>query len=113
MLICSHRSLDGLHNRHSKLLEYVLSVVCLADEDALFKLLDLESKEILQLPHYRHLKFLYHNSTELFTICLVSRPKDNIININLAYKQVFDNCFSEESRVSFSDFETISNKKVS
>jgi hypothetical protein len=29
--------------------------------------LDLESKEILQLPHHGHLKFLYHDSTKLFT----------------------------------------------
>jgi hypothetical protein len=31
----------------------------------------------------------------------------------LAYKQVFVNCFSEESRVSFSDFKAIGDKKVS
>jgi hypothetical protein len=31
----------------------------------------------------------------------------------LAYKQVFSNCFSEESRVSFNNFEAISDKKVS
>jgi hypothetical protein len=31
----------------------------------------------------------------------------------LAYKQVFRNCFSEESRVSFNNFEAISDKKVS
>jgi hypothetical protein len=43
---------------------------------------------------------------------LLVDPK-NIININLAYKQVFDNCFSEESRANFFDFETFNNKKVS
>jgi hypothetical protein len=43
----------------------------------------------------------------------VSRPKDNVININLTYKQVFVNYFSEDSRICFTDFETISNKKVS
>jgi hypothetical protein len=42
-----------------------------------------------------------------------SRPKYNIININLAYEQVFCNCFSEESRIGFVDFEAISDKKVS
>jgi hypothetical protein len=50
MPICSHRSLDGLDILHSKLLENVLSVLCLANEGALLELLDLESKEILQLP---------------------------------------------------------------
>jgi hypothetical protein len=67
MPICSHRSLDGLGILHSKLLENVLSVLCLANEGALLELLDLESKEILQLPQHGHLKFLYHNSTKLFT----------------------------------------------
>jgi hypothetical protein len=40
-------------------------------------------------------------------------PKYNIININLAYKQVFCNCFSKESRIGFSDFEAISDKEFS
>jgi hypothetical protein len=67
MPICSHMSHDGLDILHSKLLENVKSVLCLADEGALLELLDLESKEILQLPHHGHLKFLCHNSTKLFT----------------------------------------------
>ena len=105
--------LMGFGILHSKLLEYVLNVLGLAEECALLELLDLKSKEILQLPHHRHLEFLHHNPTKLFTRGLVSRPKYNIININLAYKQVFSNCFSEESRVSFTNFEAISDKKVS
>jgi hypothetical protein len=67
MPIWSHRSLDGLGNLHSKLLENVLSALCLADEGSLLELLDLESKEILKLPHHIHLRFLYHNSTKIFT----------------------------------------------
>jgi hypothetical protein len=67
MLICSHRSLDGFGILHSKLLENILNVLCLANEGVLLELLDLKSKEILQLPHHGHLKFLYHNSTKLFT----------------------------------------------
>jgi hypothetical protein len=39
--------------------------------------------------------------------------KYNIINTNLAHKQVFCNSFSEESRIGLSDFEAISDKKVS
>jgi hypothetical protein len=50
MLIGSHGYLDGLGILHSKLLEYVLNVLSLADEGAFLELLDLESKEILQLP---------------------------------------------------------------
>jgi hypothetical protein len=67
MPICSHGSLDGFSILHSKLLKDVLNVLSLADEDALLELLDLESKVILQLPHHRHLEFLYHNLTKLFT----------------------------------------------
>jgi hypothetical protein len=113
MPIGSHECLDGFAILHSKLLKYVLNVLSLADECALLELLDLKSKEVLQLPHHKHLKFLYHDPTKLFTSWLVSRPKYNIININLAYKQVLCNSFSEESRISFSDFEAISDKKVS
>jgi hypothetical protein len=67
MPICYHGCLDGFGILHSKLLEYIMNVLTLVDEGALFELLDLESKEILQLPHHGHLKFLYHNPTKLFT----------------------------------------------
>jgi hypothetical protein len=50
MLICSHGCLDGFAILHPKLLKYVLNVLSLADEGALLELLDLKSKEILQLP---------------------------------------------------------------
>jgi hypothetical protein len=67
MPICSHGCLDGFGILHSKLLEYILNVLSLADEGALMELLNLKSKEILQLPHHRHLNFLYHNPTKFFT----------------------------------------------
>jgi hypothetical protein len=60
-------------------------------------------------PHHRHLEFLNHNPTKLFT----SRFVSNIININLAYKQIICNCFSKESRINFADFEAISDKEIS
>jgi hypothetical protein len=63
----SDGSLDGFGILHSKLLEYILIVLSLENEGALLELLDLESKEILQFPHHRHLEFLYHNPTKLFT----------------------------------------------
>jgi hypothetical protein len=63
----SHGCLDGLSILHSKLLKYVLNVFCLADEGAILELLDWKSKEILQLPHHRHLEFMYHDPTKLFT----------------------------------------------
>jgi hypothetical protein len=43
MPISSHGCLDGFVILHSKLLKYVLNVLCLADEDALLELLDLKS----------------------------------------------------------------------
>jgi hypothetical protein len=67
MPISSHRCLDGFAILHPKLLKYILYVFCLADEGALLELLDLESKKILQLLHHRHLEFLYHDPTKLFT----------------------------------------------
>jgi hypothetical protein len=56
---------------------------------------------------------LYHDPTKLFTNRFVSRPKYDIININLAYKQIIFNCFSKESRIGFAEFEAISEKKIS
>jgi hypothetical protein len=67
MPICSHGCLDGFAILHSKLLKYVLNVLSLADEGALLELLNLESKKLLQLTHHRHLEFLYHYPTKLFT----------------------------------------------
>jgi hypothetical protein len=67
MPIGSHGCFDGFAILHSKLLKYVLNVLSLADECALLELLDLKSKEILQLPHQRHLEFLYHDLTKLLT----------------------------------------------
>jgi hypothetical protein len=53
MPICSHGCLDGFGILYSKLLENILNVLSLADDEgALLELLDLKSKEILQLPHH-------------------------------------------------------------
>jgi hypothetical protein len=52
MSICSHGCLDGFGILHSKLLKNILNVLSLVDEGAFLELLDLESKEILQLPHH-------------------------------------------------------------
>jgi hypothetical protein len=52
MPIGSYGCLDGFDILHSKLLKYVLNLLSLADEGALLELLDLKSKEILQLPHH-------------------------------------------------------------
>jgi hypothetical protein len=67
MPIYSHGCLDVFSILHSKLLKNILNVLSLDDEGALLELLDLKSKEILQLLHHRHLKFMYHYPTKLFT----------------------------------------------
>jgi hypothetical protein len=67
MPIFSHGCLDGFGILYSKLLENILNILSLVDEGALLELLDLKSKEILQLPHHRHLEFMYHYPTKLFT----------------------------------------------
>jgi hypothetical protein len=67
MPIGSHGCLNGFVILHPKLLKYTLNVLGLAYEGALLELLDLKSKEILQLSHHRHLEFLYHYPTKLFT----------------------------------------------
>jgi hypothetical protein len=67
MPIGSHGCLDGFAILHFKLFKYILNVLGLADEGAFLELLDLKSKKILQLPHHRHLEFLYHDPTKLFT----------------------------------------------
>jgi hypothetical protein len=66
MPICSHGSLDGFGILHSKFLKNILNALGLADEGALLELFDLKFK-VLQLPHHRHLEFMYHNSTKLLT----------------------------------------------
>jgi hypothetical protein len=43
MPIGSHGCLDGFAILHSKLLKYVLNVLCLAGEGAILELLDLKS----------------------------------------------------------------------
>jgi hypothetical protein len=43
MPISSHGCLDGFGILHSKLVEYLLNILCLADEGALLELFDLKS----------------------------------------------------------------------
>jgi hypothetical protein len=72
-----------------------LNILRLANEGALLELLHLKSQEVLQLPHHRHLEFLCHDPTKFLTCRFVGRPKYNIININLAYKQIIVKSFSK------------------
>jgi hypothetical protein len=66
MPISSHGCLDGFAILHPKLLKYVLNALCLADEGAILELLDLNQGNT-STPQHRHLEFLYHDPTKLFT----------------------------------------------
>jgi hypothetical protein len=112
MTISAYGRFDWLCFVHAKLFEYVTSILRLANEDFLFDLLDLKSKKECENPHYGHLKPIRHYFTKLITKGFVSRTKYNIINIDLAYKQIFIHFSSEESRVGLTNPKTIFNKEV-
>jgi hypothetical protein len=113
MSISAHESLDGLCIVHAKLLEYVMCVLYLTNESPFFYLLDLKSKKECENSHHGHFKFISHNFAKLITKGFFSRTKDNIINIYLAYKQIFSHFSSEESRIGLTNPKTIFNKKIS
>jgi hypothetical protein len=73
----------------------------------------MESKEVGQLAHHRHLELLHHHLAKLLTRLLVSRTKYYVININLANKKITITCLCEKSGISFPNLESIRNKKIS
>jgi hypothetical protein len=75
MTISAHWSLDGLCIIHTKLLEYVMSILCLANEDLIFYLLDLKSKKECEFPHHGHLKPISHDFAKLIKKDLLVEPK--------------------------------------
>jgi hypothetical protein len=68
--------LDGFSILHSKLLEYILNVLSLANEGALLELLDLKSKEKLQLP-------IIDISNFCIIILLNSSHVDLLVDLNI------------------------------
>jgi hypothetical protein len=113
MTISAYGRLDWLCFVYAKLFEYVTSILLSANEGSIFGLLDLKSKKECENPHHGHLKPIHHYFAKLNTKEFVSRTKYNIININLAYKQIFTHFSSEESRVGITNPKTIFNKEVS
>jgi hypothetical protein len=113
MSVSSHRGLRGLSILHPKPLEKILSVLHLGDEGVVLELLHLESKEVGQFAHHRHLEFLHHYPAKLLTRLLVSRTKYFVIDINLANKKITIASLCKESWISFPNLESISNKKIS
>src|SRR6187455_1954890 len=109
MSVGSHWCLCVLGVLHPEPLEQVLRVLCLGDKDAVLELLHLKPKEVVQLAHHRHLKFLCHHPAKLFTRLLVSRTKYYVIDINLAHKQITITCLSKKSWFGFPNLESINN----
>jgi hypothetical protein len=89
MTISVHGSLDGFCIVHAKLLEYAKCVLDLANESPIFSLLDLKLKKEYKNSHHGHFKSISHNFAKLIIKGFISRNKDNIIDIYLAYKQIF------------------------
>jgi hypothetical protein len=85
----------------------------LRDEGSFLELLHMESKELVQLAHHRHLEFLHHHPAKLLTRLLISRTKYYVIDIYLAYKQITITSLSKDSRIGFPNLESIRNKKIS
>jgi hypothetical protein len=48
-----------------------------------------ENKKEHELSHHRHLKTISHNLAKFVTKGFVSRTKDYVIRIELAYKKIF------------------------
>jgi hypothetical protein len=109
MSVGSHWCLRGLGVLHPKPLEKVLSVLRLGDEGVVLELLHLEPKEVVQLTHHRHLKFLCHHPAKHLTRLLISRTKYYVIDINLAHKKIIVTSLSEKSGIGFPNLESISN----
>jgi hypothetical protein len=89
MTISAHGSLDWLCFVPAKLFEYVTSILHLPNKSSLFGLPDLKSKKEYENPYYGHFKSIHHYFAKLIIKGFVSRTKYNIINIDLAYKQIF------------------------
>jgi hypothetical protein len=57
----------------------------------------------VRTPHHGHFKPIDHDFAKFITKGFVSRIKNNIINIYLAYKQICAHLSSEESRIRFTN----------
>ena len=84
---------------HSKLLQTIFEVFFLRYEDAIPLLMNLKTKEELQLSHHGHLILLLHHVSKLITVSLIRASKDNVIHIDLAHKQFTNICLREESGI--------------
>jgi hypothetical protein len=84
MFIGWHGCLDELGLVHVN----VIGVLGLTYERAILELLNLKSKEKLQLSHHGHLKPICHNPTKFLTKSHIITTKYYVIDIYLANKDI-------------------------
>src|SRR4051812_45419429 len=97
---------------HPKLLQAIFEVFFLRYEDAIPLLINLKTKEELQLTHHGHLILLLHHVSKLITILLIGAAEDNIVHIDLAHKQFTIVCLREERGIEGSRFEAFPLQEV-
>ena len=112
MSIGWHRSFDRLGIYHVKLLEHIMGVLRLTNKSSILHLLDLKSKEELQLTHHGHLKSLRHDPTKFLTKRMISTTKYYVIDIYLAHKYIILNLSYEESSVGFAYFKALLEQEI-
>jgi hypothetical protein len=74
-----------------------MSILGLAYERAIFQLLDLKTKKEFEFFYHRHFKSISHDLAKFITKKFVSRTKDYVIHIDLAYKKILVYFSCEES----------------
>ena len=94
---------------HTELLQAIFEILLLRYEDAVALLSYLKIEKELQLSHHRHLIFFTHHIGKFISVTLVSTAKNDIININLAHKQITITCLCKKSWIGFPNLESISN----
>ena len=67
--------------------------------------MNLQAKEVSQLSNHAYLELALHEFWETMSKFILSRPKDDIINIDLSNYQLAIFPFDEESLISFSSRE--------
>src|SRR3989337_1476005 len=97
---------------HTKFLQAIFEVIFLVIEDAISLLTDLKTKKEFQLSHHGHLILLLHHMPKLITVSLISAAEDNVIHIDLAYKQFSIICLCEESGIKRTRFEAFALQEV-
>ena len=69
--------------------------------------MDLQSKEVIQLSNHAYLELGLHKLRELMSKFILSRPENDIINIDLSNYQLAIFLFDKESLISLSSCETM------